>query len=102
MNEKPLTSMYVGDDCAYIDFHDRPIVLPLSSSFFENGRGALDQTVTELERVLQEMCWICLEQDFGYMPPGRIKIEESFDKKFNIMIYEAHYLPLVSTLSSKF
>jgi len=88
-----IASLYVGEEIAWLDIRDTPLIIAMPPYFFGNGRGASDQTTEKLENLLKEVSQMILETKFGYLPPGKIDIIESLDTKFNIMVYEAHYQP---------
>lgn len=95
MEEKPLASMYIGDKVAWVDFHDTPLVLPLTK--FDNNLPAADQSPEILKGKLEQICLHFLEKTNGFLPSGTIHIEQEVDSKFNVMVYKAYHTDLVPT-----
>ncbi len=101
MKELPFVSMYVDERRAYLDFHGTSHIKCINPDFFEkdDGRFAIDHTTEELENILKQVGWNFIRWSLGYTPSGSIDVKERFDKKFNVMIYDAYFS---RTLSASF
>jgi len=42
MGKRLVVSMYVGEDIACIDVHNKPVCAALGRDFFKNGRAIID------------------------------------------------------------
>ncbi len=89
MERTLIASMYIGDEVAWIDFHNAPLVLPFTH--FDNNRPAADQSPTTLKEVLEELCLCFLEKEKGFLPSGKIFVEQDVDPKFDVRVYKAYY-----------
>ncbi len=93
MERVPFASLYVFEGAVTVVIHGTQVkIVPYFSSYFEaqNGRGAADQTTTEMETLLKEQCERYFQEYHQKSPPGNIDVYVRFEKEREIIVYDAY------------